>query len=49
MINMVTMIIMDYNDDHNTLYLGYEPGDDYDDHIHHSLLPCFDSGDDNRS
>ena len=39
----------DSHDDQNTLHLGYEPGDDYDDHIHHSLLPCFDPGDDHRS
>ena len=30
----------DNNDDYQTIYLGYEPGDGYEDHIHKSLNPC---------
>ena len=32
----------DNNDDYQIIYLGYEPGDGYEDedHIHKSLNPC---------
>ena len=30
----------DNNDDYHTIYLGYEPEDGYEDHIHKSLNPC---------
>ena len=52
MMTIVTMMIMMtifINDNHNDhfhpkIHLGNEPGDDYDNHICHSLYPGFDSG-----
>ena len=36
----------DNNNDHRTHNLGYEPEEGYDGHIHQSLHPCQDPGED---
>ena len=43
--NMLIMMTMIIRMTH-TLNLGYEPGDEYGDHIHHSLHHCYDPGED---
>ena len=45
MMNMLIMMTMIIRMTH-TLNLGYEPGDEYGDHIHHSLHRCYDPGED---
>ena len=37
MMNMIIMMTMIKRMMNDTLNLGYEPGDEYGDHIHHSL------------